>query len=1390
MRPPAATPVTTPSPVADSLFAHDGEMASLMRSTDWASTPLGPIAGWSRALRMMVGLLIRNRFPLLLWWGPEFVQLYNDAYKPIPGIKHPRALGQPAAECWAEIWDVIGPMIDAPFRGEPATSSDDLSLMVRRKGFLEESHFKVAYSPVPDEAAPSGIGGVLATVAETTEEVYARRQLATLRDLAAQAAEAKTAAHACELAAATLKSNARDIPCAFFYLVDKEVKQARLVGAADLDDSGADAWPPPRAIPLDDAATDWPVAACVRERRAVVVDAGAHRLPSGAWQQPPEKLVFLPLAAPEQETAHGVLVAAASPHRALDEAYRSFFDLAAQHVVSAIRNATAYEDARRTAEALAAIDRAKTAFFSNVSHEFRTPLTLMLAPIEDMRAALPNGGEERERVDLLYRNALRLLKLVNSLLEFSRIEAGRVEAVFEPVDLAALTADLASTFRSAIERAGLTFVVDCTSTEPTLVDRSMWEKIVLNLLSNALKFTFDGGIVVRLRAVGAAAELEVCDTGEGIPAAELPRLFERFRRVVSTRSRSQEGSGIGLALVHELVRMQGGTIDVASTQGEGTTFRIRIPRGTAHVPTERIRAAGSPPATATTTAAFVEEAQRWVHPPSSDRREGQVPKDGRVLVADDNADMRDYLRRLLADHWEVEAVNNGADALAAIRRQRPDLVVSDVMMPGLDGFGLLHAIRSDADLRDLQVILLSARAGEEATAEGLKSGADDYLVKPFSARDLLIRVAARLTASKARAAERRRLLTLLEQIPANVNLLRGPDLVFEFAHPMAVKALGGRELLGKKLLDAMPEHHDQPYFARMRRVYETGEPFSQREAEARLMVRGRETVTYWDSLYQAVRDEAGRIEGVMTFDIDVTENVAARKDAERARALLATAQRAARIGVFHWDGRSGKVYWSPELYALLGRHAGEIEPTVESWIACIHPDDREAASRRFEEAIAQGTQVYQLEERVLHPDGQTRWLRVTQHLTFDEAGQVTRCIGAAVDVQELKELAERERTARLAAEDATLAKDDFLAMLGHELRNPLAPIATAVHLLKLRGKEGIAREVSVIERQSQHIARLVDDLLDISRIVRGKVTLDREPFAVADLIAAAIETASPVIETSRHEVLVEVPKHGLVVSVDRWRMTQVIANLLTNAAKYTPAGGRILIGAAREGTDIVISVEDTGVGIAAELLPRVFDLFVQARQTLDRAQGGLGLGLALVKNLVAMHGGTVAARSEGPGRGSAFAVRLPSIDATASDERPSDAITITSASRRRLLVVDDNEDNATMMGEALEHLGYRIAVAHDGPQALRIAAEFAPSVALLDLGLPIMDGYEVAGRLRAQSRDVKLVAITGYGQDSDRERTLQAGFCAHLTKPVDLAKLSAILATFSGNDVATETTAS
>jgi len=742
-----------------------GEMGKTLRSMAWGDTPLGPIESWPQSLRTTVSLCLASNFPISLVWGPRHTQIYNDGYWPICGAKHPESMGQDFSVCWASAWPAIGQAFERALAGE-TSYLENQRMFLDRNGYLEETFFTFSFSPIRDESG--GVGGLFHPVTETTAKMLSERRTRTLRDLTARATKAKTSDEAFALSVETLAEANLDLPFVLVYRLDRGEGRARLTARAGL---AAGTAASPLSIELRDFDPSlWGISEVARSGAAFVTDdarATLLSLPCGPYPELPQTVLSLPITLPGSDQPVAVLVAGVSSRLPLNETYRAFYDLLGAGVTMSVANARAYEEERKRAEALAEIDRAKTAFFSNVSHEFRTPLTLMLGPLEDeLREHVdPLPTARRERLKTAHRNTLRLLKMVNTLLDFSRIEAGRMQASYQPTDLAAYTAELASVFRSAIEKAGLTLDVACDpSAEPIYVDREMWEKIVLNLLSNAFKHTFEGGIRVGLQSRADRVELVVADSGVGIGKEELPRLFERFHRVKGAKSRTHEGTGIGLALVHELVSLHGGTVQVASEEGTGTTFTVAVPTGSAHLSSERVLMNAEARST-TASAPAHQEAMPWgreaggilSEPPpphvltNGDRMSiNSAAHRPRIVWADDNADMRDYVSRLLGDRYEVLAVPDGLSALKAAQSELPELVLSDVMMPGLDGFGLLKALRADARTRAVPVILLSARAGEESALEGLDAGADDYLVKPFSARELLARIRAHLDLARVR----------------------------------------------------------------------------------------------------------------------------------------------------------------------------------------------------------------------------------------------------------------------------------------------------------------------------------------------------------------------------------------------------------------------------------------------------------------------------------------------------------------------------------------------------------------------------------------------------------------------------------------------------------------
>ena len=498
------------------------------------------------------------------------------------------------------------------------------------------------------------------------------------------------------------------------------------------------------------------------------------------------------------------------------------------------------------------------------------------------------------------------------------------------------------------------------------------------------------------------------------------------------------------------------------------------------------------------------------------------------------------------------------------------------------------------------------------------------------------------------------------------------------------------------------------------------------------------------------------------------------RESELRMRLLIESIRDYAIFMLDCDGKVAT--WNPGAQQIKGYAASEI---IGCHFSAFYPEeDVKAGKCEMELRVASQTGRFEDIGWRVRKDGSRFWANVVISAVRDDQGTLVGFAKVTRDLTERKR-AEDERALRVAAEEANRAKDEFLAVLGHELRNPLAPIVTALQLMKLRGDISTSKEQIIIERQVQHVTRLVDDLLDVSRITQKKIELRKETFELATVVAKAVEISSPLIEQRRHALSVEVPRKDMRLTADPTRLAQVIANLLTNAAKYTDVEGRIELGAWRDGHEIVIQVKDSGIGIREDLLPKVFELFVQAPRSVDRSEGGLGIGLTLVQSLVQMHGGTVVALSDGLGRGSAFVVRLPA--ATGQTEAETASVAEENVKRapvpRRVLVVDDNADAAMLLAELCGMMGHEVKVAHDGPQALRALEDgFRPEIAVLDIGLPVMDGYELGQRVRDRlGSKCRLFALTGYGQQHDKQRSREAGFEAHLVKPVDPSRILGLI---------------
>jgi PAS domain S-box-containing protein len=775
------------------------------------------------------------------------------------------------------------------------------------------------------------------------------------------------------------------------------------------------------------------------------------------------------------------------------------------------------------------------------------------------------------------------------------------------------------------------------------------------------------------------------------------------------RARTHEGTGIGLALVHELVKLHGGVIRVESRIDRGTTFSVSLPLGTAHLPADRIAAASTLSSTATGAAPFVEEALHWLPQDQSPEERmideiGSLGADvtsasdgktsGRILLADDNVDLREYLRRLLSARYEVEAVGDGQAALEAARRKKPDLILTDVMMPGLDGFGLLREVRKDSDLRETPVVMLSARAGEEARVEGVESGADDYLVKPFSARELVARIGSLIEMARFR-----------KQASAQLE-----------------------------------------------------------ETNARLQqeIKAREASAVFEARLSAIVESSDDAIVSKTLDGIITS----------------------------WNAAAERLFGYPA------------EEAVGKSILLIVPPERHDEEADILRRLGKGERINHFETERVRKGGRRVDVAITVSPIRDSSGAVAGASKIARDITEQKR-AEREREQLLAAERnargeaqrANQLKDEFLATLSHELRTPLNAIMGWAQLMGLGTMPGEEMQEAgrAIERNARTQKQLIDDLLDMSRIISGKLRLDLQQVEPMSFIDAAIETIRPSasVKEIRIERLID-PLAG-PVSGDPGRLQQVMWNLLSNAVKFTPKAGRIQVRLERVNSHIELSVCDTGQGIEPAFLPHLFERFRQADASTTRKHGGLGIGLAIVKEIVELHGGTVRAKSAGEGQGSAFVVTLPllllknrsepsRVHPTASSASLVD-IGLTDLSGLKILFVDDEPDARNLVKRLLAECGALVTTAESAQQALDFAKQSKPDVVISDIGMPETDGYEFLRRFRNVEDSyskVPAIALTAFARTEDRTRALRAGFISHVAKPIEPSELLATIAVVAG----------
>lgn len=718
---------------AADIFPGDDPTARSHRAVDWARTPLGAVPTWSRTLSTVLPTVLASQMPVMVWWGPQLVQIYNDAFADLMGGKHPAAAGQSASACWSEVWDELGPLAERARSGE-AVHAQELPLLLHRDGYDEETFWTFSYSPIDDGSGR--VGGVLVIAVDVTAGVVRGRRLAVLRDIGALS----SAGRSTDLVLGQIVKVFEDHPGKVAFVVAR--MESRRDGPLEVVTSlGVDPVAP-GALPGDPSLLTEVYRTC--EPQEEPTPPAGWPIPRTAGGGRVERALHLPIVDRTEDRSVGVLTVGLNPHRAFDDGHRGFLHLIGRQVSTAVTDARAIAREQERARHLIELDHLKNRFLQNVSHELRTPLTLIAGSHRSIAERGELADAVRRDVAVAERAAMRLSRLVEGLLDLARSDEGALEPAIAPTDIAALTTEIAAMFRPTLDRAGLELRLDVGEVpEAVRVDPEMWSRIVSNLLSNAYKFTRRGSVAVELTAAADEVQLVVSDTGIGMDPETVAHAFERFHRVAGASLRTAEGAGIGLALVHDLAVAHGGCVEVDSVPGRGTRLTVRVPLRSG--PASGVDVEGA----LRDARALATEAASWVAPGEEDPvtvgvgEQAFGPDDDRetILIVEDNVDLRNQLASLLdSDGWRVVAVGDVPSALAV--DVVPTLVLSDVLLPGADGIELVRVLRDEPATADIPIVLLTALAGSEPAAEGLRAGATDYLVKPFDPDELRARVRA------------------------------------------------------------------------------------------------------------------------------------------------------------------------------------------------------------------------------------------------------------------------------------------------------------------------------------------------------------------------------------------------------------------------------------------------------------------------------------------------------------------------------------------------------------------------------------------------------------------------------------------------------------------------
>ena len=1343
------------------LMQEESEMQLRVRDFNWSQTSLGHYEQWPQCLKSTLDIILSAKQPMWLGWGPELIYIYNDACKQVLGAdKHPWALGQPARLVWEEMWHICGPLADKVAIGESVYLAN-VYMPLRRTDYLEECYYSFSFTPIRDELCD--VVGLFCASSLTTSNILNERRLKTHRDLSTRSLLEKSIDSTCDTAIEILSQNREDIPFALLYLIDNQKPVARLKNSFGIEGEIPHINPPLFNLNINDNNNEnnshidennnnnnnnnndnndnnngntghnfiWPIEEVLKSGKSKYISVGGLKeLPLGMANQRVTVAIIQPICMPNSKDPIGVLITGISPCLTLNSDFISFFELVARQISTAIYNAKSFEEEQRRMELLAEIDRAKTVFFSTVTHELSTPVTLILSPVEELLRDPKNtlDQDQKNQLQIVSRNAHRLLKLINSLLDISRIEAKKMRGEYEATDLPSFTIHLANVFRSTLEKAKLEYIVDIHlfgDDENVFVDRDMWEKIVFNLLSNACKYTLEGSVLISLRKNGNNVELEVKDTGVGIPESEIPFLFERFHRVEGAikQGRSIEGAGIGLALSNELVKLHGGHILVQSTLGKGSAITVTIPLGFDHLPPDQIiEKRGTISEEKLAESPYVIEASSWVDndydstsisnsPPEVTKPSSNVVSlQSRILLADDNADMRQYIKGLLErEHFckEVIAVGNGGDALRIAKTKLLDLVITDLMMPKLDGFDLIKSLKENGPTQSIPVIILSAATKEDDRIKGLQAGADDYIVKPFSAKELVTRIESHLKITQQRKEA----------------LLREREL--------KVAAFAAR----KNLHDVM------------------------KNINIGFLVLNRDwNIVYlnqaMEGIYQSRKKDLLGNNYFEYYPDVIGTNL--EKDMKRVMNL--------------------KVIVVDEYYCILNLqwYENRISPHADG--ICIFCTN----------------------------------ITLRKQLEFDK--------------QQAIELANQHQQKRMfEAEDYKRKQGEFIDTLCHELRNPLNGIYGGLSLIqsdvdsidelmidqqsKLKEKvqmtlRTMSKTIFSMDVCAKQQKVIVDDVLDLSKLENNKLELNPVPFKLSTLISSVIQMFRTQILEKKLKIIKKIEEKYVIA--DPNRLTQILSNLISNAVKFTHAGG-ITVEAVVETLSesenrLRVVVTDTGIGMNVDEQQIIFNRFAQANRRTSTEFGGSGLGLVISKTLVEAMGGSLSVTSE-IGKGSVFTFTL-SCGLNGDQKRispvNSERIVMTSDTANvdiplernpaniNVLIVEDNRFNCKIIGRLLDQKGYiNHSVASNGKEALELLNGKRFDIIFMDVEMPVLNGIEATKLIREKERmmnvanPVPIIGISGNVSQKQIQCGLDSGMNGYLKKPYERKQIYHILDQYS-----------